>query len=354
MIWLTWRQFRIQALVIFATVGALGIVLAVTGPHLLDLYNADKVNFLGRIGLDGINKFLYLAGQVLLYAAPPIIGAFWGAPLIARELETGTHRLVWNQSITRHRWLATKLGLTGLAAMAVTGLLSLAVSWWSGPMDRAVANGTGIGIFNLPRIVPAIFGARGVVPIGYAAFAFALGVAVGLVVRRSVVAIAVTLAAVAAVQILMPLTLRSHLVAPVQTDITITATNIREFMIQGPPGEVGRPDPTTAQVGRIGVKAGGPGDWMLSNRTINAAGQVAGLLPHWVIDCGPPLPGAKGTPQSSQACFTRLADEGYRQQVSIQPASHFWALQWRETGILLALALLLTGFCFWRIRCDLS
>jgi ABC-type transport system involved in multi-copper enzyme maturation permease subunit len=347
MIWLTWRQFRMQALVIFAVVGALGIVMAVTGPHLLDLYNADKVHFLDQIGLDGINKLLYLAGQALLYAAPPIIGAFWGAPLIARELETGTHRLVWNQSITRHRWLATKLGLTGLAAMAVTGLLSLAVSWWSSPIDRAVGNGTQSGLFNLPRIVPAIFGARGVVPIGYAAFAFALGVAVGLVLRRSVVAIAVTLAAVAAVQIVMPLTLRSHLVAPVQTDVTITATNIRSFMLDGP-------DPATAQVGRIDVSAGGPGDWMLSNRTINAAGQLVGVMPSWVRGCGPQPRGAEGIPQSSQACFSRLADEGYRQRVIYQPASHFWALQWRETGILFAVALLLTGFCFWRIRRDLS
>jgi ABC-type transport system involved in multi-copper enzyme maturation permease subunit len=347
MIWLTWRQFRMPALVIFAVVGALGIVMAVTGPHLLDLYNADKLGFLDQIGVDGINKFLYAAGQALVYAAPPIIGAFWGAPLIARELEAGTHRLVWSQSITRHRWLATKLGLTGLAAVAVTGLLSLAVSWWSSPIDRAVANGIQSGLFNLPRIVPAIFGARGVVPIGYTAFAFVLGVAVGLVVRRSVVAIAVTLAAVAAVQIVMPFTLRPHLVAPVQTDITITATNLRGFMLDGP-------DPATAHVGRIDVMAGEPGDWKLSDSTVNAAGQLVKVLPAWVMECGPPRPGEKGTPQSGQACFTRLADEGYRQRVSVQPASHFWALQWRETGILLAVALLLTGFCFWRIRRDLS
>jgi ABC-type transport system involved in multi-copper enzyme maturation permease subunit len=348
MIWLTWRQFRTQALVIFAAVAALAILMAVTGPHLLDLYNADKVHFLDLIGVDAINGFLYLAGQALVYAAPPIIGAFWGAPLIARELEAGTHRLVWNQSITRHRWLATKLGLTGLAAMAVTGLLSLAVSWWSSPIDRAVADGAGAGIFNLPRIVPAVFGARGVVPIGYAAFAFALGVAVGLVVRRSVVAIAVTLAAVVVVQIVMPLTLRSHLVAPVQTDITITATNIRG--IGG--------DPATGRIDRIDVTAGAPGDWMLSNHTINAAGQLAGVLPSWVIECMPGPGAGKGSPQSMpqsvKACFTRLADEGYRQRVTSQPASHFWALQWRETGIFLALALLLTGFCFWRIRRDLS
>jgi hypothetical protein len=348
MIWLTWRQFRVPALVIFAVVAAVGIVMAVTGPHLLDLYNADKVNFLDRIGVDGINKFLYLAGLALAYAAPPVIGAFWGAPLIARELEAGTHRLVWNQSITRHRWLATKLGLTGLAAMATTGLLSLAVSWWSSPIDRAVADGTQSGLFNVPRMVPVVFGARGVVPIGYAAFAFALGVAVGLVVRRSVVAIAVTLAAVAAVQILMPLTLRPHLVAPVQTDITITTTNIRG--IGG--------DPATGRIDRIDVAAGAPGDWMLSNHTINTAGQPAGVLPSWVSECLPGPGVAKGSPESSpqsvKVCFTRLADEGYRQRVTSQPASHFWALQWRETGILLAVALLLTGFCFWRIRRDLS
>jgi ABC-type transport system involved in multi-copper enzyme maturation permease subunit len=344
MIWLTWRQFRMPALVIFAVVGVLGVVMAVTGPHLLDLYNADKVNFLDLIGVDGINKFLYVAGQALVYAAPPVIGAFWGAPLIARELEAGTHRLVWNQSITRYRWLATKVGVTGLAAMAVTGLLSLAVSWWSSPIDRAVADGNQSGLFNLPRIFPAAFGARGVVPIGYAAFAFALGVAVGLVVRRSVVAIAITLAAVAAVQIVIPLALRSHLVAPVQTDVTITATNIRG--IGG--------DPATKRIDRIDVKAGGPGDWMLSNHTIYAARQVAGVLPSWVIDCVPDRPGLKGTGQSSQGCFTRLADEGYRQRVTYHPASHFWALQWRETGILFAVALLLTGFCFWRIRRDVS
>jgi hypothetical protein len=344
MIWLTWRQFRTQALVIFAAVAALGIMMAITGPHLLDLYNGDKDGFLARIEVDRIKEFLYLAGVALVYAAPPVIGAFWGAPLIARELEAGTHRLVWNQSITRHRWLAIKVGLTGLAAMAVTGLLSLAVSWWSSPIDRAVADGTGTGLFNLPRIVPTIFGARGVVPIGYAAFAFALGVAVGLVVRRSVVAIAVTLAAVAAVQIVMPLAVRSHLVAPVQTDVTITATSIR--------GMGG--DPATGRIERIDVEAGGPGDWILSSHTINAAGQVPGVLPSWVSECMPG-PGMKGrSTQSSEACFTRLADEGYRARTTYHPASHFWALQWRETGILFAVALLLTGFCFWRIRRDLS
>ena len=60
---------------------------------------------------------------------------FWGAPLVARELETGTFRLAWTQSVTRTRWLAVKLALVGLASMAVAGLLSLILTWWSSPID---------------------------------------------------------------------------------------------------------------------------------------------------------------------------------------------------------------------------
>ena len=58
--------------------------------------------------------------------------------------------------------------------------------------------------------------------------------------------------------------------------------------------------------------------------------------------------------QSLEACFSRLADEGYRQKITYIPASRFWDLQWRETGVFFALAFLLAGFSFWRIRRDLT
>jgi len=281
-----------------------------------------------------------------VYAAPPVIGAFWGAPLIARELEAGTHRLVWTQSISRSRWLLTKLALTGLTAVVVTGLLSLAVTWWSDPIDDAVASGQS-GTF-VPRLWPSVFAARGIVPIGYTAFAFALGIAIGLVVRRSLVAVAITLAVVIAVQVFTPMLLRPHLITPAKSTVIITTENMRGIQIQG--------SPTDPQVTGLEVELGGAGDWKLSDQTVNAAGKVQATLPTWFGACAPPPPGAetKEPQQSLQSCFTRLADEGYRQRVSYVPANRFWDLQWRETGVFVLLAFLLAGFSFWRIRRDLT
>ncbi|TDO49049.1 ABC-2 family transporter [Kribbella sp. VKM Ac-2527] len=350
MIWLTWRQFRLQALVIVAAVAVFAVLLAVTGPGLLNDWQAQHESFLSRIKFDRINEYLYIAGQALVYAAPPVIGAFWGAPLIARELEAGTHRLVWNQSIGRTRWLVTKLAVTGLAAIAVTGLLSLAVSWWSNPIDDAIDGGQTAGIYNLPRIMPAVFGARGVVPIGYAAFAFALGVAVGLATRRSVVAIAITLTVVIAAMILSPIFLRPHLMTPAEASVIVTADNMRGLQLSGPE--------ENPEVMRIEAALEGSGFWKISEVTVNAAGQVQKTLPSWMAGCGPGRPNAPAAEAAARPplseCFQRLADEGYRQQIKYYPADRFWALQWRETGIFLGLALGLTGFCFWRIRRDLT
>jgi ABC-type transport system involved in multi-copper enzyme maturation permease subunit len=350
MIWLTWRQFRLQALVVVGAIAVLAGFLIATGPGLADDYQRYTTDFLKQINFHRINQYLYVVSQVLVYAAPPVIGAFWGAPLIARELEASTHRLVWNQSISRNRWLAVKLAVTGLAAMAVTGLLSLAVTWWADPIDDAINTGQASGVFNVPRLLPAVFGARGVVPIGYAAFAFALGVAVGLVVRRSIVAIAITLAAVIAVEVLSPMLLRPHLMTPVETSVIVTAENMRGLQLSGP-----EENPT---VMRVEAKLPGEGNWKLSENTVNASGQVQKTLPSYVAECGPPPPNA--TPEQAKnrkplsACFQRLADDGYKQQISYHPSSHFWGLQWREAGLFLALGLMLTGFCFWRIRRDLS
>ncbi|MEU4191252.1 ABC transporter permease [Kribbella sp. NPDC026611] len=352
MIWLTWRQFRVQFLVIATVVVAAGVALATTGPGLLDQYHKLAENFLQSLALDHGMTTLYRVGAVLMYALPPVIGAFWGAPLVARELETGTHRLVWTQSISRWHWLAVKVGFTGLAAVGVTGLLSWAVTWWSAPIDRAVNAGQDSNYF-LPRMFPASFSAHALVPVGYAAFAFALGVAVGLAVRRTVVALAVTLTAVILVMALTPSFVRPHLMAPTDKLVTITEDGIRGFMLSG--------DGPTPQIAGIEVAMGAVGGWKVYDHTVDKAGNVVDTLPSWAIDCAPgppPVKQGEGTertdPAARAACFQRLADEGYRQHLKFFTADKFWPLQWREFGLFFGLAVLLMGFSFWRIRRDLS
>jgi hypothetical protein len=89
-----------------------------------------------------------VAGEVsgFLLLVPAIIGTFWAAPLLTREFEAGTFQLAWTQSVTRTRWLAAKLGVGALAAMATAGLFSLLLTWWSGPIDTASPFDTGNSI----------------------------------------------------------------------------------------------------------------------------------------------------------------------------------------------------------------
>jgi hypothetical protein len=351
MIWLTWRQFRAQAAMMSAALAVLAIVLAVTGPGLADDYSAGIAacttqsggcsNFVNRFFQDHQDAFLAVTAVVLVL--PALIGLFWGAPLITRELEAGTHRLVWSQSITRTRWLAVKLALTGLAAVAAAGLGSLAVDWWSDPIDKTAAG-------DFPRMAPLLFDARGIVPIGYAAFAFALGVTVGMLVRRTLPAMAITLAVFLAVQIAMPSLVRPHLIAPIRSTTEITASNLDGLSTRrggGPVRVITKAPDTGAYTGA----------WVLSSHAVDASGHAVDTISlSRTGACGPPEGGPAQQPAGAKpgdelsTCFAEMKRLGYRQRVTYQPASRFWAFQWYETGIYIALALGLAGFCFWRIR----
>nr|MDT0665722.1 ABC transporter permease [Micromonospora sp. DSM 115978] len=207
---------------------------------------------------------------------PAVLGAFWGAPLVARELEAGTHRLVWNQSVTRTRWLAVKLSGVGLVAVAGAALLSLAVTWWCGPIDDAATGGYGGSAFlTQPRITPPVFGARGVVPVAYTAFAFALGVTVGIMLRRTVAAIALTLVVFVGAQVAVTFWVRPHLAEPVKIISVISVDNLDSIQSAGPAGPIER----------IGVDVDASGAWLLSDRTLDPAGRVATVLPAWLADC---------------------------------------------------------------------
>ena len=187
------------------------MVLAITGPHLVHLYDANVSNCAAHGDCStATSSFLQndhalqVGLNVLAVVIPGIIGILWGAPLVARELETGTYRLAWTQSVTRTRWLAVKLGVVGLASMVVAGLFSLMVTWWFSPIDR------------VHMTVFTTFDQRSIVAVGYAAFAFALGATAGVFVRRTVPAIAATLVALVTIRLLDFFYLQPQLIAPVR------------------------------------------------------------------------------------------------------------------------------------------
>jgi hypothetical protein len=341
MTWLTWRQFRVSAVVVLAALAAFAVVLAVTGPQLADLYSQEPSDFFARLGLDTPKQTVFHVGTALAYAVPAIVGVFWGAPLVARELEAGTHRLVWTQSVTRTRWLGTKLAVTGLAALGA-GLFGLALTWWCGTIDDALLAGhSDSSLMGVPRLSRILFGARGILPAGLAVLALVVGVTASLVLKRSIAAMAVTLVAVVGIQIALPVLVQPHLLDPHIALETFSVDSIDGIMAGGPPGSA------DSTIREIRVELSAPGAWEISQQTVDAAGDPIEEFPSWTSECRPgPGPGAM------DACLQRLADEGYRQQVTYVPASDFWTLQLIETGLVLVLAAGLTGFCFWRIRRD--
>jgi hypothetical protein len=248
----------------------------------------------------------------LLIALPALAGMFWGAPLVARELETGTEQLVWAQGVTRSRWILAKLGLIGLASSAASGLLSLMLTWWSNPLDRV----------NMNRFT-SVFDQRDIVPIGYAAFAFALGVTAGALIRRTLPAMASTLVAFVAVRLVFTHWVRPHLITPVHLVTALRATSGMTYN-----------ETNNGPLTLIGSK---PGAWVYSAQVVNKAGNA---VPGVFLDREACLQS-----RAAPACIGQL-----REALVYQPASRYWAFQWYEMAIFLALAFVLGGFCVWWVR----
>lgn len=345
MIRLTWRQFRTQALVAACALVIVAIVVLVTGLNLAHLYDTTVATC--KVSNDcstATSAFLDTDSQlqtalgVLVIVIPGLIGIFWGAPLIAGEFEGGTYRLAWTQSVTRTHWLAIKLGVVGLASVVVAGLLSLMVTWWSSPIDRVTMSPF------------AGFDQRDIVPIGYAAFAFALGATAGLVIRRTLPAMAVSLIGFVAIRLAVYEWVRPNLITPDYLTVPNAA-------IAGGPDAPGQ--------GALPLS-----DWIISDQTINATGQVIGrngLVGHGVsvgnspqgITIGgvgscpnftlPPPTGRAGGPAGplTQKCVDQLH---VRDALTFQPGARYWLFQWYELAIFLGLAIALILLCFWWIR----
>lgn len=346
MIWLSWRQFRTQALVVAGLLIVLAIALAINGTHLLHLYDTTVANCaqhndcLSARALFQAQAKWHNALNLLMLAVPALLGAFWGAPLVARELETRTNLLAWTQSVTRSRWFLVKVAVTGAASAITAGLLSLMVTWWASPHDRLV---------DSPY---SVFDQRDIVPIAYALFAVALGVALGAIIRRTLPAMAATIAGYAVTRYLVAEYVRPNLIAPLKANLPfglqLTGTGIG--------ATIGPPQPT---------------DWVVSNQIATGTGKLVGE--NWenlgqfnlkgngtavftgVGRCPNRIPVSTGlhwhTIPATQPALQRCIDSFHLRQVILyQPPSRYWPLQWSEAAIFVGGAVALIALSLWWVR----
>ena len=127
MIWVAWRQQRTETLIAVAVLALLAALFVPTGLEMASRYDDDGLAACSAAtGDDGCRqaiqaftaRFDSLMGLLpWLNLLPGVIGVALAAPLLL-ELESGTYRLAWTQSVTRRRWLAVKLGLTSARGRA--------------------------------------------------------------------------------------------------------------------------------------------------------------------------------------------------------------------------------------------
>ena len=325
MIWLTWRQHRRDALLFAVVCAAMAAYLVVTGRamygdyyHMLNGTNVARCiqyeqqsNTCATITSAFFNAHSGETQPALfgLLALPLLVGMFLGAPLLARELETGTFRLVWTQSVMRLRWLLVKIGMSaGAVALLFAAFIPL-VYWWKGPFNLG---GSGIGGATYPI--------EGIIPLAYVTFALALGLAAGALLRRTVAAMAATLAGYLAVALALGNWVRPNLLPP----RTLTWNPL---LSEGP-----------TSIGRH--------DWILYLGYLDRAGQH--IDPNTVFQtCAPSGAVDLHVGSAYNAC---VHAHGWLSTIVWQPADRYWAFQGIESAILLALAATLLALTIWLVR----
>jgi len=286
-IWLSWRLQRFESMLVAAALALAAVALVPLGLHIASAYNSGVSGCLVHGGpacgetIDSFRHRFEHAGLIIpwLNFLPGLIGVLFAAPLVL-DFEHGTFRFAWTQSVPRGRWLAVRLAVMCAAALIATFALTVLMTWFRGPLDRV--NG---------RMEPDVFDFEGIVPYAYTLFALGLALAIGVIMRRVVVA--------GGIALLVYFTLR------------------------------------------VGLQTWGRKDYFAPVRKVWPAGTSGpGNLDHaWNITSGPR--DATGHPIPVMHIYNFAV---------YQPASRFWAMQGIEAAIFGGLALLLFALAAWWVR----
>lgn len=313
MIWLAWRQQRLEALMGAALLALIAASLVPLGLHMASVYHHSGAaacaahslangNGCGGVVSDFLHRFEH-AGPIVpwLNFLPGIFGVLFAAPLVL-ELEHGTFRLAWTQSVTRRKWLTIKLATMYGSGLLATLALATLMTWWRGPLDSLQG-----------RMEPNVFDFEGVVPYAYTLFALSLVLAIGIFTRRTLVATAGSLLGYFALRIGVQMSLREHYVAPIK----------RVWR----PGTAG---PTNLD--RAWSIVSGPAD--AAGHPLPGAGHILALC-------------MNAPKQQAERCLT--SHHVYNVAV-YQPAGRFWLFQGIESALFAGLAVALLAGALWWLR----
>lgn len=313
MIWVTWRQHRIEALIAGILLAIIMLALLITGINMLSSFQSSGLasctlqqpacnelegNFINSFGTS-VNLM-----TVALTIFPLLAGMFIGAPLVARELEQRTYRLIWTQSITRVRWLGTKLLLLVSITLLAFITLSVLTTWWSIPWNAVTSPWS-------------TYDVRGIVLPAYALLALALGVASGILVRRSVPAIGITIVLFLLLRLAIVLLLRPYFLPPL---------------------------PFISSLDDVGAPS--HADWTIHIGTIDRRGQE---ISDTTISQMCPQLSKNGSAEAFSAFRACEQKQGLQSKSYYQPANWFWLFQAIEATIFLLLAIALLTPTAWLV-----
>jgi hypothetical protein len=197
-IWLGWRQQRTETLIAAALLALVAVILVPAGIQMANAFTHDGLAHCVAVSKgpacgfavgsfeQRFSTYVNLVGWFNL--VPGLFGVALAAPY-ALELERGTHRLAWTQSITRRTWVTTKLALAVGSTLLAAAILSGLETWWRRPLvrlDGRLENGS----FD-----------TGIVILGYGLFALGLALAIGAVWRRAIPAVMIAFVAYFAARI---------------------------------------------------------------------------------------------------------------------------------------------------------
>jgi hypothetical protein len=322
MAWITWRQQRATLIAVPAVLAAVAVFLVIFGLKAHHDYAAlvncplnqgQQSNACAELfrTFNSTDWPLANACSILIALAPVLIGAFAGAPLLARELENGTYRFAWTQGLVRERQAIAKLALLGLTLVVLAGAFGELFSWFFQPF---------LWTEQMNRLTDGVFDNSGIAFPAFTLVSFAIGAFLGMLLRRVIPALAATLGVYLAIR-LAAWGVRKYY------PVAVVTGNSKIFGQFGTPSLPGYPWILSTWVTGPGGK---PASQSVANQILNGPGPGAGTSV--ASGAGGPVP------------------PGYTEWNRWIPLSHYWPMQFIEAGWLLVLAVALMAGTVWLVR----